>query len=182
MKRRKQAGGDASVGNFMIDRVCEKAIAGLLRGEADALSAIYDSIGRQVYDRAYSILQNHHDAEDVLQQTLIELVRCAHTYRKGAGARAWILGIARNQSRKLARDRRDVPCGDAGTDVREFDTLLTMEEALATLGEEERRIVILRVFSDMKYKEIASELQITAASAEKKYQRAIQKLRRYYTD
>ena len=169
------------VSNFLINQICEKAIAGITRGERDALSAIYDSIGRQVYYLAYSMLQNHHDAEDVLQQTLIELVRCAHTYQKGAGARAWILGIARNQSRKLARDRREVPSEEIDTGHHPFETNLTMEEALATLGEEERRIVILRVFSDMKYKEIAAELQITTAAAEKKYQRAIQKLKQYYT-
>ncbi len=170
--------------NHKINKDCERALAGIVQGERDALSVIYDSIGRQVYYLAYSLLQNHHDAEDVLQQVLIEIVRNAHTYRKGEGARAWILGIARNQALKLGRSRKAIPTedcmGQGGNE--ELVTSLTMEEALATLSEDERQIVVLRVFSGMKYKEIAAELQITTASAEKKYQRAIQKLKIYYSE
>ena len=160
-----------------INQICERALAGITRGERDALSMIYDAIGKQIYFLAYSLLQNHHDAEDVLQQTLIEIVRSAHTYRKGENASAWILAIARNQALKLGRSRKTVPLAEIETEAQAFDTSLTLDEALATLESDERQVVVLHVFSGMKHKEIAELLQISVSSAEKKYQRAIAKLR-----
>ena len=49
--------------NFKVNYVCNKAIIGIARGNIDALSDVYDSIGKQVYFIAYSVLKNHHDAE-----------------------------------------------------------------------------------------------------------------------
>lgn len=173
---------------FFINHVCDRAIIGIAEGDVNALSVIYDQLSRQIYFVAYAIVKTHHDAEDVLQQTLCEIVKNAHQYRKGSNARAWVLGIARNQALRLCRDRKAyIPLEELENDARygekDEDLLssLTMFDALRTLSEEEQQIVLLRIESGLKFKEIAELLHITVSSAEKKYQRALEKLKTYYS-
>ena len=173
---------------FYVNHVCDKAIVGIAEGDVNALSVLYDQLSRQIYFVAYAILKTHHDAEDVLQQTLCEIVKNAHRYRKGSNARAWVLGIARNQALNACRDRKAyISLEEAENDVRYAETdaellsSFTMFDALRTLSGEEEQIVLLRIESGLKFKEIAELLHITVSSAEKKYQRALKKLKTYYS-
>ena len=173
--------------NSKINRVCDRAIVGITEGDPDALSVIYDSIGRQIYFAAYSLLKNHEDAEDVLQNVLIEIVNSAASYRRGSSARAWILAIAKNQALKYMRDSKStIPLDDLENDdghAAGDDGLLsslTMFDALKTLSDEEQTLILLHIESGFKFHEIAELLNITKASAEKKYQRALKKLKAYY--
>ncbi|MCH5184259.1 MAG: sigma-70 family RNA polymerase sigma factor [Oscillospiraceae bacterium] len=175
---------------FYVNHVCDKAIVGIAEGDVNALSVLYDQLSRQIYFVAYAIVNNHHDAEDVLQQTLCEIVKNAHRYQKGTNARAWVLGIARNQALLVCRDRKAyLPLEELENDASayraekdaELLSSLTMFDALNTLSEEEKQIVLLRIESGLKCKEIAELLHITVSSAEKKYQRALKKLKTYYS-
>ena len=173
---------------FYVNHVCDKAIVGIAEGDVNALSVLYDQLSRQIYFVAYAIVKNPHDAEDVLQQTLCEVVKNACQYRKGTNARAWVLAIARNQAFNLCRDRKaHLPLEKLEDDARyaekdaELLSSFTMFDALRTLSEEDRQIVLLRIESGLKFKEIAELLHITVASAEKKYQRALKKLKTYYS-
>lgn len=173
---------------FYVNHVCDKAIIGIAEGDVNALSVLYDQLSRQIYFVAYAIVKTHHDAEDVLQQTLCEIARNAHRYQKGSNARAWVLAIARNQALTLCRDRKaHLPLEELENNKNYVEkdaeplSSLTMFDALRSLSEEEQQIVLLRIESDLKFKEIAELLQITVSSAEKKYQRAIKKLKIYYS-
>ncbi len=173
--------------DFMINIACDKALSEISKGNKNAISDIYDNMGRQIYFLAYSILKNHHDAEDVLSIVLCEIAEKAAAYRKGSNARAWILFVARNQALKMSRDRKThIPLDQLSEDVRyseddsEFISLLTMFEALKTLSNEEEQIVILHIQSGMRFREIGELLCIKAATAQKKYRRALEKLKIYY--
>lgn len=54
---------------------CDKELVALAKGETDALSAIYDKMARTIFTLAYGITENYYDAEDVLQNTMIELMK-----------------------------------------------------------------------------------------------------------
>ena len=167
---------------------CEQAIRDIASGDSGALAVLYDRLHRQIYAVSRAILQNHADAEDNLQNTLCEILKCASFFEKG-NARAWVLAIARNQalhtieSRKRVTaltDHEDEISLSAAPDSPE-DTVICMD-ALATLGKEEREIVVMKVYSGLKHKEIAKTLGISEDAAQKRYVRAIAKLKEYYTE
>lgn len=173
--------------NFKVNFVCNKAIVGVAKGNIDALSDIYDSIGKQIYFIAYSVLKNHHDAEDVLQEVLCEIVKCAHTYKPMSNARAWILSIARNQALKYRRDKKThLSFDDLENDIQlsydiSFISNLTLFDALRSLSDDEKQVVMLHVESGLKFREISDLMGITSEAAQKRYQRAIKKLKAYYS-
>ncbi len=173
--------------DLKINRACDRAISEIAEGRKEALSDIYDCMGKQIYFIAYSILKNHHDAEDVLQEVLLNIVKESRAYEKGSNARAWILSIARNLALKSGRDRKtyipsDILADDAryADDDGEFLSQLTMFDALKTLSEEESGIVLLHIESGLKFREIGEMLEIKTATAQKKYRRALAKLKKYY--
>ncbi|NLB42888.1 MAG: hypothetical protein GX815_11655 [Clostridiales bacterium] len=58
-------------------------------------------------------------------------------------------------------------------------TRIEVLDMLRILDEDEKQCVIFRLYSKMPYKEIAEMMNITIASAQKKYQRALKKLKNY---
>ena len=67
----------------------DSCIARIAAGEQEALSQLYDKVRPAVYGFALSILKNAHDAEDVLQDTLLQVWQAAGSYHSHGKAMAW---------------------------------------------------------------------------------------------
>ena len=170
----------------LADQACDKAIAAYSEGDQDALAVIFDCMARMIFSVAYAITENYQDAEDVLQDTMIEITRYANAYRGGSNARAWILAMARHRSIDVVRKRRTVVAIEdaelSEAPETRFDlSRLEALDLLSTLDEEKRQILLLRLYAELPFKEIAAIMSISVASAQKKYQRAISELRDYHS-
>ncbi len=166
----------------MTRAACDKAMKRLADGDRDALEVIYHRLGRRIFLTAFAVLGDTHAAEDIMQDTFLRLIEHAHAYRAGSNSVAYILTIARRLAMDAGeRRRREFPAEEifGGDDVEEALPMRELE-ALRLLGEEERQIVILRLDSHMKHRDIAALLGITPAACEKRYQRALEKLKTYY--
>lgn len=162
------------------DAICGKAVRELAEnGSREALSVIYDSMARLIFSVAYGITGNHEDAEDVLQDTLIEIVTYAHTWQ-GGNVRAWVLTMTRHLAVDVVRRRKPAVPLDEQIEAKKPAVSFRLEvlELLDILSEEERQLVLLRLYAGLTYREIAKILEISVAAAQKRYQRAIQKLKR----
>ena len=162
---------------------CEKALAKIASGDAEALTVIHKYMNRQIYAVAYAVLQDFSLSDDVVQETYIKIIEKAFSYQKGTNARAWVLSIARNIAIDFYRKRR-FECEtdeleDTGLRFDESSVLSSMEvkRALDMLTDEERQIITFKVYAGLKHREIASLLGITVEACKKKYQRAAEKLR-----
>mgnify|MGYP000877096785 FL=1 len=168
-----------------INLICDRAIIEYSQGDKDALSVIFDCMARMIFSVAYAITSNYQDAENALQDTIIEITKYAHTYRGNSNAKAWILAMARHCSIDIVRKRKSVVSMEdtATVDIPQTESdfsRLEVLDMLSVLDGEERQCLILRLYAKMPYKEIADIMRISVASAQKKYQRAVRKLKDYY--
>ncbi len=69
-----------------------------------------------------------------------------------------------------------IPAQESGLDAEER---ILLQDALAAIGEEERRIVLLHAITGMKHREIAALLELPLATVLSKYHRALKKMRAY---
>ena len=162
---------------------CDRALQRLAQGDTEALEIIYHKLGRKIYMTAYAVLGDTHTAEDVMQDTFLRLTEYAHTYRAESNAVAYILTVTRRLAIDAQQRRaRELPAEEIfGGDTSEADGIPMRElEALRTLTEEDRQIVILRLDAGMKHRDIAALLGITTAACEKRYQQALERLKAYY--
>ena len=173
----------ASIKQMITDREGDRALRRLASGDRSALGNIYDLYGRLILSVAYTIVENTADAEDVLQDTMIELARYASRYGSGSSPRAYILTITRHIAIDNLRRRKPQASLEEAGDRSSDDGLLEAVEVLdllRTLSEEERQTVTLHLYGGLSHKEVAKTLGITTAAAEKKYSRALAKLRHQY--
>ncbi|MBQ7324105.1 MAG: RNA polymerase sigma factor [Clostridia bacterium] len=173
----------ASIKQMITDREGDRALRRLAAGDRSALGNIYDLYSRLILSVAYTIVENTADAEDVLQDTMIELVRYATRYGSGSSPRAYILTITRHIAIDTLRRRKPQTSLEEAGDRSSDDGLLEAVEVLdllRILSEEERQAVTLHLYGGLSHKEVAKTLGITTAAAEKKYRRALAKLRQQY--
>jgi RNA polymerase sigma-70 factor, ECF subfamily len=80
------------------------------RGEAGAFGPLVARHRHKLFLRILCIVQNHDDAEDVLQETLIRAYRGAARFRGDAGFYTWLYRIATNCALEmLSRRKRLIP-------------------------------------------------------------------------
>lgn len=165
----------------------EQLLAEVAAGEQDALAELYDRTRSAVYAMALSILKNSHDAQDITQDAFVRIWESAPGYRPQGSPMAWILTVTRNLARmKLRQGARQtdldeqqweaIPADAPGVTAEDRHLL---QEALATLADEERRIVMLHAVTGLKHREIAELLELPTATVLSKYHRALKKLRTF---
>lgn len=158
---------------------CDSAIAALANGDLSSLEIIYGIMSKKIYAAALAITQDHSDAEDVTQDTMLQIVKYAPSYRQGSNPRAWILTIARHRALDTVRARKhhtpidELPLADAAVN----DDVEAVLELLSPLGADERQLVVLRLYEELSYSEISQIMKTSVFAAQKRYQRAIRKLK-----
>jgi RNA polymerase sigma-70 factor (ECF subfamily) len=134
------------------------------RFEAEALPHL-----RSLYGTAYRMTRNAHDAEDLVQETVLRAFRAFDGYTEGTNIKAWLYTILHrvrtDAYRKQARSPRTVEMPEQGpARPPEQEALFhggeDIERALQALPESFRTAVVLRDAQDMSYDEIAQILSV----------------------
>ena len=166
----------------------EQLIMNIARGDRDALAEVYLQHKGAVYAFAMSILRQAHAAEDVMQETFLQLWNAAGTYvPRGQSALPWLLGITKNTALKHLRaaQRSGIPMEELPQSAHPPDPFLAVENRIVTqavmekLNAEERQIVVLHAVAGMKHREIAELLDKPLSTILNKYRRALKKLESY---
>ena len=166
----------------------EQLIMNIARGDRDALAEVYLQHKGAVYAFALSILRQAHAAEDVMQETFLQLWNAAGTYvPRGQSALPWLLGITKNTALKHLRaaQRSGIPMEELPQSAHLPDPFLAVENRIVTqavmekLNAEERQIVVLHAVAGMKHREIADLLEKPLSTILNKYRRALKKLESY---
>jgi RNA polymerase sigma-70 factor (ECF subfamily) len=146
------------------------AIAWAGAGDSDALRYLYLRYKDNVYGYVRSIVCDEYEAEDVTQQVFMKLMRVLPQYEdRGVPFSAWVLRVARNVALDHVRARRLVPVEEvfgAETSWNDtgYDRSVSLREALATLPEDQREVVVLRHLAGLTPGEIAERLGKTEGS------------------
>lgn len=161
------------------NRDCDRALKQLAAGDMSALSVVYDCTARLVFSVALSLLGSTADAEDVLQDTMLEVAKSAAGYSEG-NPKAWVLSIARRRAYRVLSKREQTDSTEEPSSLDPDIVRLEWFDTLNILAEDERQTVVLHIYGGFTHKEIGALLGLTPAAAQKKYRRAIEKLRKLY--
>ena len=174
------------------DKRLEQALLALGRGERRddgepvGLAELYELMGRAIFTTAYVITGHREDAEDILQDTLVEIYQDARFYRPRTNSRAWVLTVTRHTALDAVRKRTrhaTAPLDTAEalpTPPDAHEEFSALWDLLAVLSPEERELMVLRLYHGLSHGEIAETLHISTAAAQKRYRRAIDKLRAHH--
>src|SRR5436309_9298994 len=98
-------------------------LLGAAAGKPAAVRALLDGFGPAVYGFVYARVGGHAQiAEDLLQETLIEAVRSATTFRGESSLRTWLCAIARHRLGRHYESERRASVVRAGLELVSDET------------------------------------------------------------
>jgi RNA polymerase sigma-70 factor (ECF subfamily) len=157
-------------------------LRGAAAGKPASVRALLDGFGPAVYGFVYPRVGGHAEAaEDVTQETFIEAVRSASTFRAESSLRTWLCAIAKHRlSRHYEAERRTEllrsglvavpdPPVDTGADLERRDEVT---RALGVLSPLHRQVLVLKYLDERSVEEIAAELGRSRVQVQSLLQRA----------
>ena len=138
-----------------------------------------------VYGYILSILNNPHDAEEIMQDTYLTINLKAGDFKPGGSAMAWILTIAKNHALMRLRKQKAEVMTDQPPEIADprqpFDQVndrLVLSALMKVLTDDERQIVMLYAVAGLKHHMIAKLCGMTLTAELSKYHRALKKLKK----
>jgi RNA polymerase sigma-70 factor (ECF subfamily) len=154
----RRTGGDTC--EELVRRATDRARA----GDEGALRFLYLRYSPAVFSYVRAMLGDEHAAEDVTQIVFARLAMRLQRYRSGeAPFGTWIARVAHNAAIDHVRAQRLVPCEelhDAGAahENESPERLDTLRQALKTLPQDQREVVVLRLVIGMSASEVGERI------------------------
>ena len=166
-----------------------RLLARAAMGDGDAFESLVVRHRAAVYRYARSLADQPGEAEDVLQETFLAAWRGAGGFAGRSSVRTWLLVIARNRALR-SRERAAARPEDGGESLVELGVRAgfgsedperialgaerreVLGEALASLGPEDREIIVLRDLEAIPGEECAEALGLTVPAMKSRLHRA----------
>jgi RNA polymerase sigma-70 factor (ECF subfamily) len=154
-------------------------------GDTGALEHLYRAYEGSVYTLARRLTRTAEDAEDVLQETFLEVCRSLSGWRGDGSLWGWVRTIAANKALMRYRREKVRRTEELEGEVAELRATedvplqLDLEAALARLPERTRAVVWLHDVEGYTHEEIAELMGMTTSFSKSQLARAHQKLRRW---
>ena len=161
----------------------------VVRRDPAAVRRLLDDVAPIVYGYLYARVGGDESAaEDLLQETLLEAVRSARSFRGDSALSTWLCAIARRRlARHYERERR-AEVGRSGLRLAlapdpdlESDAVERQDEVVRALGRippTYRQALVLKYLDGLAVEEIATEMGRNRVQVQSLLQRARDRLRR----
>lgn len=178
----------------------QEKIACLKRGDPKGARFLVDTYAPRLYNAVYRIVRREHDAEEVVQETLIKAYYAIATFRGESSLFTWLYRIAFNLAvTRLKREKRHATLpleeppahGEPPEPLAIPDSshdpaqILTRKElgklldaAIATLPDSQRQVFLMKEVDGLSYEEIAALLKVSVELARTHLHRARLRLMR----
>lgn len=169
----------------------EAAIQRVLQGDQQAFVHIVETYQQRIFMYCWRLLNQRQEAEDAVQDILVKAYQKLDTYKPHTSFSSWLYKIAYHHCLNVQRSssffqkilpllRSDKDQSDSAEDEVEKSIFSEpLDRALRKLSSEERNLLVLRVFEEKSYAEIAQIMNKTAESVKKRYSRTLQKIKKW---
>jgi RNA polymerase sigma factor (sigma-70 family) len=145
--------------------------------QAAATEGLYERHSAKILSYCLHQLGSREEAEDAVQTTFMNAFRALGRGVVPEAESAWLFKIAENVclSRRRSSWRRGRIESLSDFDVieeivpgpsRQRDELIGIEDALASMPEQQRRAILLREWQGLSYREISDELELSQSAVE----------------
>jgi RNA polymerase sigma-70 factor (ECF subfamily) len=159
-------------------------------GDREATELLVSRYLRDVYEMTARVLGDRDLAQDAAQDAFVNALGALHRFRGESSFKTWLLRIALNSARSIARRRgrrrevaidlvEDLPDHgvDEATRISNADEAKRVEAVLARLPEKQRMAVVLRLQQSLSYAEVAAALECSEGAARVNYHLGLKRLR-----
>jgi RNA polymerase sigma-70 factor (ECF subfamily) len=156
------------------------------KGDMDAFAGLHEALKRPLIRYLWTFVRNQAVAEDLLQETFLQLHRARKTYTPPRPVRPWIYAITRHvalmhlrtmRRRKEVLPDEDLPEIPVAPEMDQLADRATIQRLLGTLPKAAQEVVILHHLLGLSFEEIGQIMGIAAGTAKVRSHRALKKIR-----
>jgi RNA polymerase sigma-70 factor (ECF subfamily) len=155
----------------------------------EAFEKLIKDFQRPLYAHIRTIVLNHDDTNDVLQNVFIKVFRNLKNFKQESKLFSWLYRIATNESltfinqkarknnissQEYAQIEIDNLAADTYFDGDEIQ--LKLQKAVALLPQKQQLVFKMKYFQDLKYEEISAILGTTVGALKASYYHAVKKI------
>ncbi len=147
--------------------------------------------GERIYRTVRGMVGSHEDTDDIVQETFMRAYKKINTFRGEADIGTWLTRIALNLTYSKQRRKKlfnDNPVDDyvdkIGSDADlpedravQNERRRIVDRGLNSLPEKQRAVFVLRMYEEMKFKEIAALMGTTESASRANFHQALNKLK-----
>lgn len=160
-----------------------------------AFGEVIDRYSQPLYWQIRRMVNNHEDANDLLQNTFLKAWSSIDAFRGDARLSTWLHKIAINESLTfLEKERkrlnlsiddeeaRIIHAIEADTDIDGDELRRELRKAIASLPEKQRLVFNMRYYDDMPYEKMSEILGTSNGALKASYHHAVKKIEQYFSD
>lgn len=156
------------------------------QGEMNAFEGLFGAMKIPIRRYLWTFVRNQTTAEDLLQETFLQVHRARHSYTSPRPVEPWIYAISRHVALMHLRSRRrrkeDIPRENlpelpVPAEMESFGDRHTVYTLLARLPDAAREVLMLHHLLGLSFAEIAPILGVAPGTAKVRAHRALKKLR-----
>lgn len=170
----------------------ESLMEAVKNGNLQQSSILFDRYHQRLFNFLTRLAMDREVGADLTQNVFMRMLKYRHSYREGMKFQSWIFQMARNVfsdhyqahkgkfSRHVDVEQVGNKASSALEDLARDEQEEQLHRSLAMLSQEQRELLVLTRFQQMKYEEVAALMNTTVANIKVKVHRAIGKLRENY--
>ena len=151
----------------------------------DYISAVKRN-SQRLYMLALSFTKNHSDAEDIMQDVFLKLLRHNKSFNNEEHLDKWLTVVCVNESKNYIKSpfRKNTVLLDEAKDLYTFDAVNDYDifKSVMSLPKKERTVIHLFYYEDLPVKEIAKMLKIKESAVKTRLSRGRKHLKEMLGD
>ncbi|WP_317128172.1 RNA polymerase sigma factor [Hymenobacter persicinus] len=163
-------------------------------GQVEKMALLFERYHRPLYGFFYHSNGHPATSEDLVQNVFYRMLKYRHTFTGEGEFRTWMYHLARNvladaaKKNKPSAHHQDIadwaeklaggPTADAG--LQQAQDVELLHQALGQLSAEQREVLVLSRFQELKYEQIAQLLDTTVGAVKVRAHRALGQLKNIY--
>lgn len=157
-----------------------------------AFRQLLKQYSRPLYNHIRTIVLDHDDADDVLQNTFIKVFRSLENFKGESKLFSWMYRIATNEAITFINQKaRKNKISNEEVAQRAIENLpadeyfegdelqLKLQKAVALLPEKQQLVFRMKYFEDLKYEEISEIVGTSVGALKASYHHAVKKIEEY---
>jgi len=162
-------------------------------GDVDKLGLLYERYNKILFGFFYRLCGRQQTSEDLVQNVFFRILKYKDKFRNEGKFSTWMFHIAHNVNADHYRKNRRIDYTDDLTkldkreDVKTEEDIIKNEQigllkkAMENLSSEQREVLVLSRFHDLKYREIGEILKCSEGAVKVRIFRALESLREIYS-
>lgn len=163
-------------------------------GDIDKMGLLYERYNRLLFRFVFNMTREKELSEDLVQNIFLRMLKYPDGFAGFGEFKTWMYHIARNVVYDHFRKEKRSPVNSeitnyeeriesgqyADTDLEKEQELKLLEKAMANLSDENRELLIMCRFQELKYNEIAEIMNSTEGAIKVRVHRAMNQLKINY--